>query len=428
MALSVSSTLLLAAALRPDAVYSDLTITIVGSNDFYSQPRDVSLLRFAGSTHLSHTRAEPSRCISCPSAASQGPAPIAFAPLGCTIRDVHKTGLGSSAAMVTSLCSTLLEHVIEWDSSTTTDPTRSSTTRTGLDGRLVPLGVETVALMHNLAQYVHSLAQGKIGSGFDVSAAVWGSQVYKRFAVECLGNLLDASQTRPTSHGLLSVLSSRLNPDWATHRKAASVSPFGLPPGLILLLADVDSGSNTPSMVSKVLAWKKAQPEESSQVWDALRVSNAALAQSFADLAEEQARDPVAYEAQVVELAGLTSNQWKDGKMREVVAHVKQTRGLMRLMGEKSEVPIEPREQERLLDACSALPGVVGAGVPGGQSAFTVIQHDVRKLTISLMCLTQPEATTPSGSSPSPRRPPPPRPCSRSSGCSTSGRRCRSAR
>lgn len=49
-----------------------------------------------------------------------------------------------------------------------------------------------MALIHNLAQYVHSLAQGKIGSGFDVSSAVWGSHVYRRFAVECLGDLLES--------------------------------------------------------------------------------------------------------------------------------------------------------------------------------------------------------------------------------------------
>lgn len=42
----------------------------------------------------------------------------------------------------------------------------------------------------------------------------------------------------------------------------------------------------------------------------------------------------------------------------------------MREMGEKSDVPIEPPEQTRLLDACSALDGVVGAGVPGGTLSF----------------------------------------------------------
>jgi phosphomevalonate kinase len=36
-------------------------------------------------------------------------------------------------------------------------------------------------LAHNLSQYVHCLAQGKVGSGFDVSAAVFGSHIYTRF-------------------------------------------------------------------------------------------------------------------------------------------------------------------------------------------------------------------------------------------------------
>lgn len=40
----------------------------------------------------------------------------------------------------------------------------------------------------------------------------------------------------------------------------------------------------------------------------------------------------------------------------------------MRNMGEASDVPIEPPAQSALLDACSALPGVLGAGVPGGAS------------------------------------------------------------
>lgn len=95
-----------------------------------------------------------------------------FQPLGTTISNVHKTGLGSSAAMTTSLVSALVLHLI---------PSLSSTTQA------------TRQLLHNLAQYVHSLAQGKVGSGFDVSAAVWGSHGYRRFAESCLSPLLDPS-------------------------------------------------------------------------------------------------------------------------------------------------------------------------------------------------------------------------------------------
>lgn len=39
----------------------------------------------------------------------------------------------------------------------------------------------------------------------------------------------------------------------------------------------------------------------------------------------------------------------------------------MRTMGEASNVPIEPPSQTRLLDAVCNLPGVIGAGVPGGK-------------------------------------------------------------
>lgn len=119
-----------------------------------------------------------------------------FAPLGVKLRDVHKTGLGSSAAMVTSLVSALF---LLW---TTPSPSFASSTMVAVSSPPRSKGLElvpqqpdkaTLALCHNLAQYVHSLAQGKIGSGFDVSAAIWGSHIYRRFSVECLGSLLDES-------------------------------------------------------------------------------------------------------------------------------------------------------------------------------------------------------------------------------------------
>src|SRR5690348_8531958 len=83
-----------------------------------------------------------------------------FCHTGSTLKDVHKTGLGSSAALITSLVAALFIHtsaVLALD---------SEADRT---------------LIHNVAQFVHCFAQGKVGSGFDVSAAVWGSHRYRRF-------------------------------------------------------------------------------------------------------------------------------------------------------------------------------------------------------------------------------------------------------
>lgn len=90
--------------------------------------------------------------------------------------------------MVTSLTSALFLHLT---GATSDRPSAAGSDTTTPPARPPTPDASTTQLLHNLAQYVHSLAQGKIGSGFDVSAAVFGSQTYRRFAVECLGDLLE---------------------------------------------------------------------------------------------------------------------------------------------------------------------------------------------------------------------------------------------
>lgn len=100
---------------------------------------------------------------------SHDPPPLA--DLGCSIGDVHKTGLGSSAAMTTALTSALLHYLAP------------EQVRSEIDQQV----------LHNLAQFVHASAQGKIGSGFDVSSAVYGTHLYSRFAPSCIGSLLETN-------------------------------------------------------------------------------------------------------------------------------------------------------------------------------------------------------------------------------------------
>lgn len=202
--LAIQSTLLLASALSSSTVFSSLMVTIVGSNDFYSQARTVS----CASTTQRHLSATTDDALLAP--CDQDAEPEPFAPLGVKLKDVHKTGLGSSAAMVTSLCAALLLHWDSQSSSSSASKTATSALPDSLPSSPTILSSsppppalfpqpthaetpdkDTLSLIHNLAQYVHSLAQGKVGSGFDVSAAVYGSHVYRRFAVECLNDLLN---------------------------------------------------------------------------------------------------------------------------------------------------------------------------------------------------------------------------------------------
>lgn len=150
-----------------------------------------------------------------------------FCPLPRAIGDTNKTGLGSSASLVTSLVSGLLLHfgVADLESPASRDE------------------------IHSLAQAAHCLAQGKVGSGFDVSSAVFGTHVYRRFSPVALEPLFDGSGA--------SVLDVIRSDKWDTEQRS-----FRLPRGMRLLLADVDAGTDTPSFVGKVLQWRKNKPEE----------------------------------------------------------------------------------------------------------------------------------------------------------------------
>jgi ERG8-type phosphomevalonate kinase len=150
-----------------------LSLSIYGDNAFYSQKE-----------HLKRGR----RLEELPP----------FQQLSCSIANVNKTGLGSSAALVTSLCSSLLQHF------GIVDLRSPSSSR---------------ELLHQLAQYCHCLAQNSIGSGFDVSAAVFGPQIYERFTPDIL-HLPPLDQGRkgksPLRHNSLSLslsLSTSFMPD-----------------------------------------------------------------------------------------------------------------------------------------------------------------------------------------------------------------------
>ena len=128
-----------------------------------------------------------------------------------------------------------------------------------------------------------------------------------------------------------------------------------IPPGLRLVMADVDCGSATPGMVKSVLAWRAANPDESGMLWTALHAKNEGVAAELTRLAESGSTD----------YTGL----------RKVLNEV---RTYIREMSRLSGVPIEPPPQTDLLDACSAVPGVIGGVVPGagGYDAIVLLVED----------------------------------------------------
>ncbi len=184
MQLAIERVLLLALEVKGAAsLREQLTvgydIVIVGANDFYSQRAQVRLSLFIilSNRQLNSLVQLSSRNLQ-PTLENLTQLPP-FLPTGVKLAEVHKTGLGSSAALITSLVSALLLHL-------GIIPSDSFTAEGGLDS-----ASEGRKLAHNTAQYIHCLAQGKVGSGFDVSSAVFGSQLYTRFDPQVIQPLME---------------------------------------------------------------------------------------------------------------------------------------------------------------------------------------------------------------------------------------------
>ena len=297
-------------------IITPASITILADNDYYSTPADLS--------------SEPND---------------RFYNFGVPISKAHKTGLGSSAALVTALTAAVLTHYLPTSTLDLSTP----------DGK---------RRLHNLAQAAHCAAQGKVGSGFDVASAVFGSCLYRRFSPSIL-----ASHSEPGSPGFASHLRATVDEagkPWDTEVVKDAVK---VPSGLRLVMCDVSCGSGTPVMVRNVLDWRKQEPAEAERVWKDLQAANEALAREMRALAE----------------ASASVEAPRD--YAPLRACFKSIRKNIRAMGEKSGVPIEPPAQTKLLDACEGVEGVIGGTVPGagGYDAIALLIEDKQATVAGLL-------------------------------------------
>ncbi|KAL2120092.1 hypothetical protein VTJ04DRAFT_4118 [Mycothermus thermophilus] len=250
-----------------------------------------------------------------------------FQHFNTTLRDAHKTGLGSSAAIVTSLTAALLSHYLP----------------PSLFSLSTPEGRRT---LHNLAQIAHCSAQGKIGSGFDVASAVYGSCLYRRFSPSLLSRLPAGGPGTAGFAPALAALVDDVDGVWDCQIEKDKV---GLPKGVAIRMCDVDCGTATVSMVKKVHEWRDKNPTDAEETYTSIQ-------------------------NKVDQLAEVLSAQDIDG----IKPVMRQVRALMRGMGKASGVPIEPESQEEMLDALEGIEGVLGSVVPGagGYDAAAVVVRD----------------------------------------------------
>jgi len=311
---------------RAEHGFSPASLIVLADNDYYSEPRQMeSAERLTSGPPLSVLQSESHEAgSSTETPPTEGPRPR-FRHFGTTISGAHKTGLGSSAAIVTALTAALLSHYL---GSVVFDVNSDEGKR----------------ILHNLAQIAHCSAQGKIGSGFDVASAVYGSCVYRRFSPSLISKL-----PSPGQPGFGSALVSLVNQgDWDCEINKDMLGK-GLPSGLAIRMCDVDCGTQTVGMVKKVHEWKSANPDRAEQTYNELQHC-------------------------VDHLASIIRHQ----KIDEIGTAMRPLRDLMRRMGNEAGAQIEPETQEAMLNELEKVPGVYGTVVPGagGYDAAAVVMKD----------------------------------------------------
>ncbi|KAH6856926.1 ribosomal protein S5 domain 2-type protein [Chaetomium sp. MPI-CAGE-AT-0009] len=319
--------------------FQPASLLVLADNDYYSKPKEPTTTTTTDTERPSSSSSagdpippstsekqgdfpNPSPTTTTTTTTAPAPRPR-FRHFGTTLRDAHKTGLGSSAAIVTSLTASLLAHYL---------PPKLFDLTTSAGRRA----------LHNLAQVAHCAAQGKVGSGFDVASAVYGSSVYRRFSPALL-----AALPAPGGAGFAAALAGLVDGEgWDCEIRKEGV---GLPKGVAIRMCDVDCGTQTVSMVKKVHAWRDANPEASAAVYEKLQ-------------------------GKVDELAEVLGG----GRVGEIGRVMKPFRELMRTMGRDCGAPIEPDSQEEMLDALEGVEGVFGSVVPGagGYDAAAVVMRD----------------------------------------------------
>ncbi|KTW26125.1 phosphomevalonate kinase [Pneumocystis carinii B80] len=314
----------------------DLYITILADNDYYSQIEPRSGL-------------------------------CRYKKFDFPIEKVHKTGIGSSSALMTSMIAALVVHLSE--------------------GKIDIEQTQNKWIIHNLSQIAHCSVQEKIGSGFDIAAACFGSCLYRRFDPAIIDSVGEH-----TSSQFKKQLTKVVESLWDI-----SIEELDFPPGLGVILVDRNEGTTTSNMARNVMEWKNKDIEANS-IWEELKKMNNLFYKTLNEMTNASRQFTSDY-YEVLKISGQVS--WDEDKMKfedktkqfiydilyNLYFQLKSIREQLKIIGIKSNVPIEPSSQTLLLDKCSKIPGVLGVGIPGagGYDAIfcIVIQQSNAKKDIS---------------------------------------------
>lgn len=235
-----------------------------------------------------------------------------------------KSGLGSSAAATVAAVGAVLE----------------------LNNKSISK-TENIQLLHKIAQYSHSLSQGKVGSGFDVAASCFGGCKYVRYSPSFvpLENLTDQQ------------LAHTIDSPWD-----CITEKLDLPHGLEIAMASfAGESASTSQMVKQVNEFKKQSPKEYGELMQKINQANTQAISALSSINAKYHQNSSDY---FHILLDLENNRNSDYHFKKFYEAFKEGRFLTKKLGVLSGAAIETDECSALVEE-SEQHGAFAAKLPG---------------------------------------------------------------
>lgn len=238
---------------------------------------------------------------------------------------------------------------------------------------------------HNVAQVAHCQAQGKIGSGFDVASAFFGSQHYIRFSRDPIDAVMKAYATYQSDATQIDALLKEIAAQSTKMWMKSHPERVALPRGLTMVLGECGKDMNTPTSVKLVLDWAANNKQESDALFEKLSSNNLFIMETFNRLEKESLENAQSYDETLQQCKLYVAREWADkvsdtktrGYLLQLQEAFKNQRGMMKQLGVNAGTPVEPDEITEVLDETEQKQaGVLATGAPGAggyDAVFTLL-------------------------------------------------------
>ncbi len=224
---------------------------------------------------------------------------------------------------------------------------------TAIKGILAAYGIDPMEneAAHKLSQLAHSVATGKVGSGFDIAAATYGSIVYTRYSPEILNNF-------PKEYSYKDI-KNIVEQHWDY-----KIEPISLPRNFKILMANyIGNAAITVSLVSKVNEFKAKNPNEYNKI-----------------IAKINEQDELA----IFYLRKLSKGSGDLEDLAKFRAAFDSARLVTKELGVRAGIDIEDDEATELIEECKRHGALVarlpGAGGKDAIAAITINDEDYSQL------------------------------------------------